>query len=137
VVDNREIAKGQAGPLNAGVGIRAVSSYPTRARHNGGCEVRTCEISAVIATNSDSNEVWVVEIPGDIPPGSRVIGTMHFVEGQCIAKQCEDTIAGVVLMASASTAFAELVAARLRERSDYTRWRQRILATPSPSMLEN
>jgi hypothetical protein len=89
----------------------------------------TCSISALVV--SDGYEVWVLEIPAaDIPPGCRKIGTLQFLDGKCIAKSSEATMEASIILAASVESFAQLVAARLRERSDYRAWRQRILAMP-------
>lgn len=90
-----------------------------------------CEISAVVVSNG--RDVWVLEIPGtDIPPGCREIGTMQFLDGKCLAKSSDATMETTIMMAAATSAFAELVCVRLRERNDYREWRRKLLAMPSP-----
>jgi len=89
----------------------------------------TCEISAAVLGNSEG-EVLVAELPADTPPGFRVVGRMDFRDGQCVAKSAEQTMEAVCMMAAAVESFAQLVAARLRERNDYRAWRQRLLAMP-------
>lgn len=93
------------------------------------------EISAAVLGNSDG-EVIVGELPGYVlPPGFRVVGHMHFRDGQCISKRGEETVEAACMMLSAAPEFAQLVVARLRERGDYAAWRQRLLAIPSPPMM--
>lgn len=94
------------------------------------------EVSAAVLGNSDG-EVLVAELPADVPPGFRVVGQMEFRDGQAISKCGEQTMEAACMMVSAANEFAQLVVARLRERSDYRAWRHRILATPSPVVMEN
>lgn len=96
----------------------------------------TCEISAAVLGNSDG-EVLIGELPGYVlPPGFRVVGHMYFRDGECISTRGEETVEAACMMLSAANAFAQLVVARLRGRSDYREWRRKLLAMPSP-MIAN